>query len=119
VTDWAHMPPEWSFLDVRGVPSPGGAVLHKPTYLTAEGPLFHRHSDKPYRTSPASRAGPPLARGASGPPWQGVGQGVQRGVGELAPAWGGAVAGEKGCLIFLYSVLISRDLAIQEVARFC
>jgi hypothetical protein len=32
----------------------------------------------------ASRAGPPLARGASGPPWQGVRPGVQRGVCEPA-----------------------------------
>ena len=51
----------------------------------------------------APRAGPPLARGASGPPWQGVRQGVQRGVCEPAPARGGAVVGGKGRLIFLYS----------------
>jgi len=51
----------------------------------------------------ASRAGPPLARGASGPPWQGVRQGVQRGVSEPVPARGGAVVGGKGRLIFLYN----------------
>ena len=58
----------------------------------------------------APRAGPPLARGASGPPWQGVRQGVQRGVCEPAPARGGAVVGGKGRLIFLYSAASASTL---------
>jgi len=48
-----------------------------------------------------------VARGASGTPWQGVRQGVQRGVCGSVSARGGAVVGRKGCLIFLYSFLYS------------
>ena len=62
----------------------------------------------------APRAGPPLARGASGPPWQGVRQGVQRGVCEPAPARGGAVVGGKGRLIFLYSTTRQTLQAISQ-----